>query len=74
MKKAFIITLKTLLILYLFELIAFSSFGLYKYNKGKSDSEKFADEIVAETNIKELPISVDFEKLNQKNKDIIGWI
>ena len=74
MKKVLIIALKTLLILYLFALIAFSLFGLYKYNEGKNESKKLASEIIVNTNLDEIPIDVDFETLKEKNDDIIGWL
>lgn len=56
-------------------ILVYSSYRLYSYNKERIKSEKLAQNVVSESSSQQAaPINVDFEKLKQKNKDIIAWL
>ena len=74
MKKILILAMKTIAVLILFAFIAVSFCRLNEYNKGKNDSRRVVQEVVTETEHQPALISVDFDRLREKNSDIIAWL
>lgn len=74
MKKAFVLTFRIILIVFLFLLVGFSSIELYKYNKGKFENRALADTVVEKAETEGKKISVDFDALLNENRDVIGWL
>ncbi len=74
MKKALILIVKIVVIVFLLLLIVFSSVKLYEYNKGKFENRTLAEQVVEKQPTDEKKITVDFDALLAKNRDVIGWL
>ena len=72
MKKALILNVKIVVIVFLLLLIAYASIELYKYNKSKFENRALAEEVVEKS--EDSAIEVDFDSILAKNNDVIGWL
>lgn len=75
-RKEFLLTsLKFIFAIAAVIVLIFSSQKLYSYNKERINSQRLADKVTSASSSEQaVPITVDFEKLNQENNDIIAWL
>lgn len=75
MKKTLLLIVRILVVVFLLLLIAYASIELFKYNKSKFENLALSEEVVEEQiTEEEKKITVDFDSLIEKNRDVIGWL